>query len=82
MQIDIYKLYLQKKTKEYKKFSYAHIPDISTSQFLQKLFETNTDPIFVECKLCHNFLKWIPINQVDNCDSYSLGKKSKFISNL
>ena len=41
-----------------------------------KLFETNIDPIFVECKLCHNFLKWIPINQVDNCDSYSLGKKT------
>ena len=43
MQIDIYKLYLQKKTKEYKKFSYAHIPDISTSQFLQKIFETHQD---------------------------------------
>ena len=60
MQIDVYKLYLQKKTKEYKKFSYVHIPDISTSQFLQNYLKRILIPL-VECKLCHNFLNGYPL---------------------
>ena len=69
---EVYGLYCKGNTSSVDKHSYASVPDMDVSNFLNMLFKDNTDnstKIYVECKYHKNFKKWIPYKITDSMDS-------------
>ena len=69
---EVYGLYCKGNTGSIDKHSYASVPDMDVSNFLNVLFKDNTDnntKIYVECKYHKNFKKWIPYKITDSMDS-------------
>jgi hypothetical protein len=69
---EVYGLYCKGNTSSIDKHSYASVPDMEVSNFLNMLFKDNTDnstKIYVECKYHKNFKKWIPYKITDSMDS-------------
>lgn len=69
---EVYGLYCKGNTSSIDKHSYASVPDMDVSNFLNMLFKDNTDnstKIYVECKYHKNFKKWIPYKITDSMDS-------------
>ena len=69
---EVYGLYCKGNTNSIDKHSYASVPDMEVSNFLNMLFKDNTDnstKIYVECKYHKNFKKWIPYKITDTMDS-------------
>ena len=69
---EVYALYCKGNTSSIDKHSYASVPDMDVSNFLNMLFKDNTDnstKIYVECKYHKNFKKWIPYKITDTMDS-------------
>jgi hypothetical protein len=69
---EVYGLYCKGNTGSIDKHSYASVPDMEVSNFLNMLFKDNTDnstKIYVECKYHKNFKKWIPYKITDSMDS-------------
>ncbi len=69
---EVYGLYCKGNTGSIDKHSYASVPDMEVSNFLNMLFKDNTDnstKIYVECKYHKNFKKWIPNKITDSMDS-------------
>jgi hypothetical protein len=69
---EVYGLYCKGNTSSIDKYSYASVPDMEVSNFLNMLFKDNTDnstKIYVECKYHKNFKKWIPYKITDSMDS-------------
>ena len=69
---EVYGLYCKGNTNSIDKHSYASVPDMDVSNFLNMLFKDNTDnstKIYVECKYHKNFKKWIPYKITDSMDS-------------
>ena len=69
---EVYGLYCKGNTSSIDKHSYASVPDMEVSNFLNMLFKDNTDnstKIYVECKYHKNFKKWIPYKITDTMDS-------------
>jgi hypothetical protein len=69
---EVYGLYCKGNTGSIDKHSYASVPDMDVSNFLNMLFKDNTDnstKIYVECKYHKNFKKWIPYKITDSMDS-------------
>jgi hypothetical protein len=69
---EVYGLYCKGNTCSIDKHSYASVPDMEVSNFLNMLFKDNTDnstKIYVECKYHKIFKKWIPYKITDSMDS-------------
>jgi hypothetical protein len=80
---DIYELYCKNSNNQIEKYSYASIPDISTSHFIKNIFDgyicdknedistrvKNGNGIYVECTYHKAFKKWIPYKRVDTIDT-------------
>jgi hypothetical protein len=69
---EVYGLYCKGNTNSIDKHSYASVPDMDVSNFLNMLFKDNADnstKIYVECKYHKNFKKWIPYKITDSMDS-------------
>jgi hypothetical protein len=80
---DIYELYCKNNNNNIEKYSYASVPDMSTSKFIKTLFNdidydknediniriNNGKGIYVECNYHKAFKKWIPFKRVDSVDS-------------
>ena len=65
---DIYNLYINNnQNDELIKYDLALIPNMKTSKYLRKLFESqeNIFDIKMECKYSKIFQKWIPLNEID-----------------
>jgi hypothetical protein len=80
---DIYELYCKNSNNDIEKYSYASVPDITTSEFINNLFNysnynknedintrlSNGNGLYVECTYHKAFKKWIPYKKVDSIDS-------------
>ena len=66
---DVYELYLFNEQKtNIQKHSYASIPDIQTSKWVNELCESK-DECNVECKFNTLFQKWVPIKEGSAIDT-------------
>ena len=76
---DIYELYA-KSSNSIEKYSYAGVPDIDTSNFLQSILInldnndintkiSNNSAIYVECNYHKVFKKWVPFKKADTMDN-------------
>jgi len=75
---EVYGLYCKGNTGSNDKHSYASVPDMEVSNFLNMLFKDNTDnstKIYVECKYHKKFKKWIPYKITDSMDSLDVINK-------
>ena len=63
------------------KHSYASVPDMEVSNFLNMLFKNNDNStkIYVQCKYHKNFKKWIPYKLTDTMDSLEIINKIQII---
>ena len=77
---DVYELYCKSNNNNIEKYSYAAVPDIDTSNFLQSLFPTentadiytkvdNGTAVYVECNYHKSFKKWVPYKRVNSMDT-------------
>ena len=80
---DIYELYCKNSNNQIEKYSYAGIPDITTSRIIKDIisnanFDRNEDintrykndkSLFVECTYHKAFKKWVPYKKVDSVDT-------------
>ena len=69
---EIFELYLKNANENgYIKYSYAHIPNIESSKFVNDLFQNvdDMDNIYVECEYYPLFNKWIPMKKVNIVDN-------------
>lgn len=91
---DIYKLYCKNKDNYIEQYSYAGVPDIETSEFIENLFSNNynkdediqikinnNNAIFVECNYHKNFKKWVPFKKVNMMDNITLINQTQIILN-
>lgn len=78
---DVYGLYCKGNTGSIDKHSYASVPDMEVSNFLNMLFKNNDNStkIYVECKYHKNFKKWIPYKLTDTMDSLDTINKIQII---
>lgn len=78
---DVYGLYCKGNTGSVDKHSYASVPDMEVSNFLNMLFKNNDNStkIYVECKYHKNFKKWIPYKLTDTMDSLEIINKIQII---
>ena len=79
---EVYGLYCKGNTGSTDKHSYASVPDMEVSNFLNMLFKDNTDnitKIYVECKYHKIFKKWIPYKITDSMDSLETINKIKIM---
>ena len=66
---DIYELYIYNDNKtQLQKHSYASIPNIDTSKWLNELI-AKKDKCIVECKYNRSFKKWVPIKEGRTIDT-------------
>jgi hypothetical protein len=74
---DVYGLYCKGNNGSIDKHSYASVPDMEVSNFLNMIFKNNDNStkIYVECKYHKNFKKWIPYKITDNMDSLEIINK-------
>ena len=67
---DVYELYLYNEQKtNIQKHSYASIPDIQTSKWVNELCNLK-DECMVECKFNVLFNKWVPIKEANTIDTF------------
>ena len=80
---DVYGLYCKGNTGSIDKHSYASVPDMEVSNFLNILFKNNDNntKIYVECKYHKIFKKWIPYKITDSMDSLEKINKIQIILN-
>jgi hypothetical protein len=80
---DVYGLYCKGNTGSIDKHSYASVPDMEVSNFLNILFNNNDNntKIYVECKYHKIFKKWIPYKITDSMDSLEKINKIQIILN-
>ena len=78
---DVYGLYCKGNTGSVDKHSYASVPDMEVSNFLNMLFKNNDNStkIYVQCKYHKNFKKWIPYKLTDTMDSLEIINKIQII---
>lgn len=78
---DIYGLYCKGHTGTSDKHSYASVPDMETSNFLNGLFKNNdkNSKIYVECNYHKGFKKWVPYKVTDGMDTLDTINKTQIL---
>ena len=78
---DIYGLYCKGHTGSSDRYSYASVPDMETSNFLNNLFKNNerNGKIYVECNYHKGFKKWVPFRVTDSMDTLNTINKTQIL---
>jgi hypothetical protein len=78
---DIYGLYCKGHTGTTDRHSYASVPNMETSNFLNGLFKNNRadNKIYVECTYHKAFKKWVPYKVVDQMDTLETINKTQIL---